>query len=180
MHVLCFSGLGEKFGESFEKPKTNSIQTPRALYSLIQDDLLIIKSTRIISEEVMEIVTANVDEEDVPSTKTNIFIACFTTSHARLKLYESLYILGKQVLYYDTDSVIFKWREGLADIPTGNFLGQMTDETEGDPILEFASGGAKNYAYRTRGGKYECKVRGFTLNVRGPKIVNLPPYVKIL
>lgn len=48
----------------------------------------------------------------------------------------------------------------------------MRDETEGDPIVEFASGGAKNYGYKTRGGKFECKVRGFTLNVRGSAVLN--------
>ena len=36
--------------------------------------------------------------------KTNIFIACFTTALARLKLYAELETLEEQVLYYDTDS----------------------------------------------------------------------------
>ena len=48
----------------------------------------------------------------------------------------------------------------------------MTDELEGDIITEFISGGAKNYGYKTRGGKTECKVRGFTLNVRGKEVLN--------
>ena len=41
--------------------------------------------------------------------KTNIFIASFTTALARPKLYEELQKLEKQVLYYDTDSVIYRW-----------------------------------------------------------------------
>lgn len=41
----------------------------------------------------------------------------------------------------------------------------MTDE-------EFVSRGAKNYGYRTRNGKVECKVRGFTLNHRGAAVLN--------
>lgn len=48
----------------------------------------------------------------------------------------------------------------------------MTDELEGDHIVEFVSGGAKNYGYKTAGGKFECKVRGFTLNVRGSEMLN--------
>ena len=32
--------------------------------------------------------------------------------------------------------------------------------------------GAKNYGYQTAGGKYACKVRGFTLNVRGSEVLN--------
>ena len=33
----------------------------------------------------------------------------------------------------------------------------MTDETEGDPMVEFASGGAKNYGFKTRGGRWNVK-----------------------
>lgn len=48
----------------------------------------------------------------------------------------------------------------------------MTDDLEGDIITEFLSGGAKNYGYRTRDGKVECKVHGFTLNHLGASILN--------
>ena len=48
----------------------------------------------------------------------------------------------------------------------------MKDEVEGDHIVEFISGGAKNYGYRTARGKVECKVSGFTLNVRGKSVLN--------
>ena len=89
-----------------------------------------------------------------------------------MKLYESLDTLQQQVLYYDTDSVVYKWRPGQPSIATADFLGDMTDELDGDVITEFVSGGAKNYGYQTRGGKVRCKVRGFTLNVRGSAILN--------
>ena len=109
-------------------------------------------------------MTTQAKEEAEKSLKTNVFIAIFTMAHARLKLYEVLETLQERVLYYDTDSVICKWRPGQAEIPLGVFLGELTDEVEGNPILEFASGGAKNYGYLTRGGKVECRVRGFSLN----------------
>ena len=48
----------------------------------------------------------------------------------------------------------------------------MKDELEGDHIVEFASGGAKNYTYKTACGKIECKVRGLTLNFAGKEVVN--------
>ena len=84
-----------------------------------------------------------------------------------MKLYESLDTLQEQVLYHDTDSVVYKWRPDQPSIATGDFVGNVTDEVDGDFITEFASGGAKNY-----GGKVVCKVRGFTLNVRGFAILN--------
>ena len=80
--------------------------------------------------------------------------------------------LQQQVLYYDTDSVVYKWRPGQPSIAIGDFLGDMTDELDGDVITEFVSGGAKNYGYQIRGGKVVCKVHGFTLNVRGSAILN--------
>lgn len=120
----------------------------------------------------MEVVYTSKDDNVVKGTKTNIFVAAFTTSYARLKLYESLDVLQQQVLYYDTDSVIYRWKPGQSSIPIGDYLGEMKDELEGDVIEEFVSGGAKNYAYVTREGKTECKVRGFTLNVRGAAVLN--------
>lgn len=146
--------------------------SPDALYWLLDDETKEIKQLRICNEEILEAVIVDAEEEHQKSDKINIFIAAFTTCHARLKLYDGLDTLKEQVLYYDTDSIIYRWRPGWSDIPTGVFLGQMRDETEGDPIVEFASGGAKNYGYKTRGGKFECKVRGFTLNVRGSAVLN--------
>lgn len=92
--------------------------------------------------------------------KTNIFIACFTTALARLKLYAELEKLGEQVLYYDTDSVIYRWKEGEPFIPTGIFLGEMTDELGRDPIMVFGSTGPKSYCYQTYGNKKECQNKG--------------------
>ena len=45
----------------------------------------------------------------------------------------------------------------------------MTNELEnGDHIVDFTSAtGPKNCGYKTANGKVCCKVRGFTLNVRG-------------
>lgn len=61
------------------------------------------------------------------------------------------------------------WQEKL---PLGQYLGQFTDELGGDTIVEFVSGGAKNYGYLTKKGKTECKVRGFTLNYKTLQTLN--------
>lgn len=47
-------------------------------------------------------------------------------------------------------------------IPVGNYLGEF----------EFVAAKPKNYTYNTFQGKQTCKVRGFTLNERGQKILN--------
>lgn len=65
----------------------------------------------------MEAVTTSIEENVNKASKTNIFIAAFTTCHARLTLYESLDLLQEQVLYYDTDSVIYLWEPGRPSVP---------------------------------------------------------------
>ena len=121
----------------------------------------------------MEVVHTSVEDNVVKGTKTNIFIAAFTTCNARLKLYEYLDALQvEQVLYFDTDSIIYRWRPHQPMIQTGDMLGEMKDELDGDVIKEFVCGGPKNYGYTTQQGKSECKIRGFTLNARGAAVLN--------
>ena len=169
---LMLNSFWGKFGEKPNKPKTVTITQPSQLYPYLFSSNFSLKNLRICTEDVLEAVFTEVEDNVVPSAKTNIFIACLTTAWARLKLYEALDTLGKQVLYYDIDSVIYRWKPGQTSIAIGDYLGEMTDELQGDVITEFVSGGAKNYGYKTRQGKTECKVRGFTLNVRGKQVLN--------
>lgn len=149
-----------------------TVKEPSHLFSLITDTTKEISTLRLCTDDILEAVYSQVHDNVAKGKKTNIFVAAFTTSYARLKLHESLDTLQQQVLYYDTDSVVYKWRPGQPSIPTGDFLGEMKDELDGDIINEFCSAGAKNYAYKTHAGKVQCKVRGFTLNVRGAAVIN--------
>ena len=125
------------------KPTTVTVQDPAHLIRLISDATLDISTLQLCTDDILEAVYTSVHENAVKGSKTNIFVGAFTTCHARLKLYESLDVLQKQVLYYDTDSAVYKWRPGQPSIAIGNFLGDMTDELDGDVITEFVSGGAK-------------------------------------
>ena len=115
------------------------------MFSLISDAALNISTLRFCTDDILEAIYTIVRENAVKVIKTNIFVVAFTTCHARLKLYESLDTLQKQVLYYDTHSVVYKWRPGQPDIAIRDFLGDTTDELDGDVITECVSGGAKNY-----------------------------------
>ena len=166
--LFYFASFRGKFGERNNKPQTHVIQSAHQLYCLLNDPSYHISTVRIFTEDVMEVVTTRAEEEVEQNVKTNIFIAIYTTAHASLKLYSALETLQERVLYYATDSVIYKWCPGQVEVPLGVFLGDFTDEVEGDPIIE----GAKNYGYETRGGKVECKVRGFSLNYRNKLLLN--------
>ncbi|KAG8326913.1 hypothetical protein J6590_031264 [Homalodisca vitripennis] len=47
--------------------------------------------------------------------------------------------------------VLYVYKEGMHKVPTGDYLGEMTDElsdySQGSYIMEFVSGGPKTYAY---------------------------------
>ena len=171
---LMLNSFWGKFGENLRKTSTATITTPAQLYDLVTDPLKSVTSIRICSEDVLEVLYTSPDDECVENGKTNLFVAAFTTCHARLKLYSYLKVLGEQVLYFDTDSVIYAHKPSQAQVENGHYLGDLTDELDhGDHIVDFTSGGPKNYGYQTANGKVECKVRGFTLNnVRGSQQLN--------
>ena len=161
-----------KFGENLNKPHVYAISNPADLFTLLHASIENVERIRVCTNDLLEVVTREPEENQSDNGKRNIFVAAFTTCWARLKLYEYLDQLGFQVLYFDTDSVVYTWKPGQPQIPLGDYLGEMTDELDGDAIVEFVSGGPKNYGYKTSSGKVCCKVRGFTLNVRGDRQLN--------
>ena len=170
---LMLNSFWGKFGEWLNKPAVESGTAPHGLFEYLNNLLMVIHVTRVFSEDFLEVVFCYMDEDASKSKKTNIFIAAFTTAQARLKLYSYLDPLRDQVLYYDTDSVIYSCKPGQTTIALGNYLGDMTSElNEDDYITEFVSGGAKNYGYLSKQGKSCCNVRGFTLNSRGSQYLN--------
>ncbi|XP_054708352.1 uncharacterized protein LOC129218163 [Uloborus diversus] len=143
--------------------------------SMLADPIKNVNDVFFPTEEISAVnwvVNENFVTQD---TATNIFIAAFTTAWARLKLYHEMNKLGRSVLYHDTDSIIYA-TDGSNDPPLGNF----TDELEGDTITTFVSGGPKNYAYETAGGKTCCKVRGFSLNFKNSKSLNFDSIKKLV
>lgn len=168
--LMLNSFLG-KFGQRSNKTQVCSVRDPALLIKCLQDDSLEILRLMPINDHVVEIFYRKRRECDEVQTNTNIFVAVFTTTYGRLKLYRALDQLQQQVLYFDTDSVIYKHKPGQPEVELGDYLGEFTSELEeGDFIKEFISGGPKNYAYVTNNGKQICKIRGFTLNTQSAEL----------
>ena len=114
---------------------------------MTRDDVEV-QSASFVNEEMVEVQWQHTEEFVELSGRTNVILAAYTTCQARLKLYELLDKLGRRVLYYDTDSVIYVSREGEWEPEIGDVLGELTNELERDNhIVAFASGGPKNYSY---------------------------------
>lgn len=168
---LCLNSLWGKFGQRLNMPKTEIIDvSKKSKYQEIMFNKEKYKNQdfHMIDDHRMELVYTLQDSEVQETTDTNIALAAFTTSHARMRLYVGLEELGEQVLYHDTDSIVYKYNPDNPDhkiIKNGDYLGDWTDELTGCKMCGiFISGGPKNYSYETDDGEYHTKIKGFTLN----------------
>ena len=127
---LMLNSFWGKFGETLHKDIAVPVTTPAQLFDIVSDTMTDIKQVRVCTPEALEVVYAKLNDNQPDNGKTNIFIAAFTICWARLKLYSYLQQLQHQVLYFDTDSVIYSWKTGQVDIPLGDFLGDMTNELD--------------------------------------------------
>ena len=98
---LMLNSFWGKFGQRENLPQVQQCTNPDHLYKILEDDTLEVQNIRFCTDDVLEVVYVSKEEAVVPSNKTNVFVAAFTTCHARLKLYSYLEKLNQQVLYYD-------------------------------------------------------------------------------
>ncbi|KAL3106662.1 hypothetical protein niasHT_015970 [Heterodera trifolii] len=122
----------------------------------------------------------------VEHTSSNIVLSLWTTSRARLKLFDYMQQCyntpGAELLYTDTDSVIVRHKRNIVPVETGEFLGQMSEEYADYDIETFACGGAKQYALKmvhkqTKAIKYVQKIRGITFDVNNSQALQFERFV---
>ena len=170
---MMLNSMWGKFGQRLNKTQVQTFDDPHQFHQFLDTDTLDVRHVSVINDDMVE-VHYQYQDQDIPvSPNLNIFVAAFTTCWACLKLYDALEQLGERVLYYDTDSVIYWTDENQSNPTLGNYLGDFSSELpDDDYIVEFVSGGPKNYGYTTNKGKVECKVRGFRLNSEGKTQLN--------
>ena len=169
---MFFLFLLGKFAQRSNLTKTELVTDPNRLFEMLLSEEIEVPDVRLVNAEMVEVQFKSALGFEESNDKVNIVIAAFTTAYARLKSYDLLDQLQEQVLYYDTDSVIYVHEPGKPEPPLGDYLGDLTDELDGDYITEFMSGGPKNYAYMTNNDKRVMKIRGITLNYAALQKVN--------
>ena len=179
MAKMMLNSMWGKFGQRSNMPKTQYVNKPVEYFSLMTSDDKEVVDIDFVNEDILQVQWRKINEFVESPINTNVSIASFTTAYARLKLYEILDLLGHQVLYYDTDSIIYIQLPGESEPPLGDYLGQLTDELSppNNYITTFVSGGPKNYSYKLnepdKGGNLTvCKVRGITLNFKNAQQIN--------
>ena len=176
---LCLNSLWGKFGQRSNMSQTKYVTEVSEFYEIILDDKLDNINFQFINDDMAQ-MTYNFKDQFVDnSNNTNIYIACFTTSHSRLMLYNKLDYLKEKVLYFDTDSIIYA-DDGTKTVNTGDMLGDMTDELSGKVITNFVSTGPKSYSFKYGDNDEKSAIKGFTLNHENSNILNHNSMSKIV
>lgn len=183
---IILNSLWGKFGQRGNMTQSKICMEANDFYSLVLNDRFEIHDMFQCpsNPQVMELLYTEKENTAQEPQSTNVYLACFTTCHARLQLFATLKTLGRAVLYYDTDSVIYvRPKDTLAPVQTGKYLGDLTNELCNDGsrwITEFVSTGPKSYSYQDNEGRIVCKFKGVTKTLHNLSIVNLKSMVECI
>ncbi|CAK5015611.1 unnamed protein product [Meloidogyne enterolobii] len=173
---LCLNNLWGRFAlRNFGLSQCTVTDRPSTLRKMLDD------STKEVSgvDELTPLVVliSHLTKKDFVEEHecSNVVISLWTTACARIHLLRAMQKVvrtpGCTLLYTDTDSLIFVHPEKTCPLQLGPHLGQFTNEYPRHDILEYCSGGAKQYGLKLQKKDdpdadldYVLKVRGMTLN----------------
>ncbi|XP_035981580.1 uncharacterized protein LOC118556952 [Fundulus heteroclitus] len=151
---LCLNSFWGKFAQRNDLAQTTIVTDSAEFFNFLFSGKYTVSYFHFLNDDMCMIQWKyNKRCISPPNKVNNVFIAAFTTAHARLKLFTCLEPLQERVLYIDTDSLIYVVKPGQTSLELGNYLGDLTDELGGDTIQQFVSTGPKSYAYQTRNQK---------------------------
>ncbi|VDO12277.1 unnamed protein product [Brugia timori] len=168
---LCLNSLWGKFGQRQNMPQTEFVSDAYRFYQILMDERLKDINVLYVSPEMVQVNYKMRDTYVKNNYNTNILIALYTTANARLKLYEELSRLDQDVMYCDTDSVVYL-NDGQNTMKYGEMLGEWTDELDGGYMDKWLATGPKSYHFVTDTGKTVTKVKGFTLHHKNALKIN--------
>jgi len=164
---ICLNSLWGKFGQNPKVKHNEYIDTVSDFYKVILNDKIEQISLSFLNDNMVYASYETKDEFLKINYNTNIYIACFTSSWARLRLYDMMEKLDRNVCYCDTDSIVYIENEETKEILDqyiGDGLGQWADELQGNHIDFWSCAQAKDYGYILDNGKYVGKIKGFKVN----------------
>ena len=83
---LMLNSFWGKFGQHLNQTQVTTCVKPSEFFNIITDDRQVVHRIEIANEKMVEVYHTFENECKPIQTNVNIFIACFTTSYARLKL----------------------------------------------------------------------------------------------
>ncbi|CAC5373323.1 unnamed protein product [Mytilus coruscus] len=178
---ICLNNLWGHFGMRDNFTQKEYCFTLEHITKIVFNEKYKDISTMILDENIVLTEYKEKEEYSKPNPSVNVYIALFTTAHARLKLYELLDILQERVLYMDTDSCIYNddGSEACKKVENmmGSKLGDLTDEIvskhNANHIKQFISAGPKDYSMKLDTEKLVSCCKGFRLNAEVEEKITL-------
>uniref|UniRef100_A0A183C7T1 DNA-directed DNA polymerase n=1 Tax=Globodera pallida TaxID=36090 RepID=A0A183C7T1_GLOPA len=122
---LCLNSLWGRFALRNRLTKTEIIDNHADLAKLLNDDKIEISSIDQLTEKFWMVCYKAKDEHVVEHDTSNVALALWTTSAARIHLLDSLQKVSRaadgtarkdtRVLYMDTDSIFYEYETALGD-----------------------------------------------------------------
>lgn len=178
----CLNSLWGKFMQRNDRAKTCVVNTEKEFLDLVFSPGVEIIDLYYVSESQYWISWKYLHEDiRQPIKHVSVPIGAFTTANARIKLYCTMKPFAEQLLYCDTDSVVYVESTKNQQIKTGNALGDLQNELEcygrDAYITEFVSTGPKCYGYIVfdtvcKKIKEVIKCKGFTIRRDNREILN--------
>ena len=79
------------------------------IYKLIMDNSKKVSDFYVINENLIVMECTKSNEFMEVNNRTNVTVATFCTSYARMKLWKLMHILKGHILYHDTDTLIYTY-----------------------------------------------------------------------
>ena len=173
-----------KFGERPNMPTVELIRDPAKHWDLItRSDVEILSQAAVNDDPDYPRILINYkkkEESDCSQGQANVAVAALCTAYGRLKLFRLLNRLEERspgcVLYYDTDSVFFVQKPNTDPEPTGDLLGELTDELDGKKCYKAVFLGPKSYGYEVTNPdgstSATIKAKGVSLTAKALEVIN--------
>lgn len=135
---ILLNSLWGKFGQKDDMPTNEYITDPSKWFRMLKKNMegeIMLKSETMIDENTLYVQYVSKETRVSSLNTTNVGLAGFVTSQARLRLYKELYKLDDKVIYCDTDSIVYKHDNKLYNTEQSDVLGGWEAETK-SPIIE--------------------------------------------
>ncbi|CAC5410673.1 unnamed protein product [Mytilus coruscus] len=169
---ICLNNLWGHFGMRDNFTQKEYCFTLEHITKIVFNEKYKDISTMILDENIVLTEYKEKEEYSKPNPSVNVYIALFTTAHARLKLYELLDILQERVLYMDTDSCIYN--------DDGSEAYEIVSKHNANHIKQFISAGPKDYSMKLDTEKLVSCCKGFRLNAEVEEKITLDKKIKIV
>ncbi|CAC5412925.1 unnamed protein product [Mytilus coruscus] len=137
---LMLNSFWGKFGQRLNLPRSTYLTDPAVYFDILTSDSQEVQDVSFVTDDMVRINWINQSQFIEETGRNNVVIAAYTTTQARLELYSYLENLGERALYCDTDSIIFSSKPGDWMPDTGDYFGDLTDETPNNTIECFITG----------------------------------------